>query len=106
MKEIKQSDYNELFWKKIDIARRNRKMSNAELARQVGISRTHYLEAKQKKRLFQVARVFTLCDVLNISMDELCDPDIEIKPNYTRKVTYYRRPEDLEDQPKWSINAD
>ena len=103
MSVIKLSEYNGLFWKKLDIARRNRKMSWGELSRQIGMTRPNLLRARERNRLFQVPRVFTICDVLNISMDELCDPDIEIKPNYERRTIYFRRPDDLTEESKWKI---
>ncbi len=101
MSTIRQEDYNKMFWKKLDIARRNRKISWGELARQMNMTRPRLLTARKNCRLFRVSRVFTLCDILDISMDELCDPDIEIKPNYERRTIYFRRPDDLTDEPKW-----
>ncbi len=97
------SQYDEIFWKKLDIARRNRKISWGELARQMSISRHNLLVCRQRKTIFRVYRIVTLCDVLQISMDELCDPRIDIEPNYKRKTIYHHRPEDLTEEPAWEL---
>ena len=96
-------EYDDIFWKKLDIARRNRQISWGELARQISISRHSLLVSRKRKTIFKVPRMITLCDVLQVSMDELCDPRIDIEPTYERKIVYKRRPEDLTDDPAWEL---
>ena len=79
-----------MFWRRLTYFMRVRHISQFSMSKLLGVDDRAFRNAKFKKSIPRLDRLIKMADILNINLDELCDPripapDVKVDPLPIRK---------------------